>query len=178
MSIDKSRLRTAGIYIIIFLAIVRLLIMPLQRSLDAKKSLLSEKLELYSTRQALSERQAGDDLKQLKESDVREIAGALYPKDTPLTWIQAEVLKDLIGNIEKNGLTVTGFEMPDAAAGKNISEANVILRMQGQPSAMVELLRGIQKTGRLLSIKIFETTPGGNMQSFTLTISAFRAEKP
>lgn len=178
MSIDKSGLRTAGIYLIAILAIARLLIMPMQRMLDTKKSLLSEKLELSSTRQSMLERQTGKALKPFNESDAKKIAGALYAQGIPLTEIQAQVLKDLIDRAEKKGITVLNFEMPDAAAGKNISEANIIIRMQGQTPAMLELLGEMQKSDKLISVKIFETLPSGAVQHFTLTVSAFRAEKP
>lgn len=178
MSIDKSRLRTAGIYLIAILAIARLLIMPMQRMLDTKKSLLSEKLQLSSTRQSLLERQAGNALKAFNESDAKKIAGALYAQGIPLTEIQAQVLKDLIDRAEKKGITVLNFEMPDAVAGKNISEANIIIRMQGQTPAMIELLGEMQKSDKLISVKIFETLPAGAVQNFTLTVTAFRAVKP
>lgn len=178
MSIDKSRLRTAGIYLIAILAIARLLIMPMHRMLDTKKSLLSEKLELSSTRQSLLERQTGKALQAFNESEAKKIAGALYAQGIPLTDIQAQALKDLIDRAEKKGITVLNFEMPDAVAGNNVSEAVIIIRMQGQTAKMIELLGEMQKSDKFISVKAFETLPAGDMQSFTLTVSAFRAGKP
>lgn len=173
---NPAWIRVIGIYLILLLAAMRFLIVPMQGALKEKKALLSEYQELYRARQSLLEKQSGGK-DGMKEDEMEKASRLLYPYDSPISAIQADILKDLMAGAEKNGLTVINFELPEVAVGKDISEATVILRLRGQPSAAIELLSAIEREPRILSVKGFEASKQGDGHVFVFTVSAFRVEK-
>lgn len=169
--------RNTALYLVLLLSVIRFLMVPMQTSLKGKKTMLTEYQELYLTKLSLRERQTGAGRDDISGAERERLAALLYPRESSFSAIQADIIKGLTAEAEKGGLTVINFELPDALVGKNISEANVILRLKGQTSAAIELLEGIKRRSRLLRIKGFETSRMGNDRLFTITVSAFRIEK-
>lgn len=169
--------RNTALYLVALLSVMRFLIVPMQASLKGKKTMLTEYQELYQAKRSLIERQTGAGRDDISSAERERLSAALYPKESTFSSIQTDVLKGLTAEADKGGLAVINFELPDAIRGRDISEANVILRLKGQPSAAIDMLEGIEREPKLLNIKGFETSRFGNDQIFIITVSAFRIEK-
>ena len=168
-------IKKIGIYVIIILALIRVVIYPLHASLQEKKILLGEWYENYRIKSQVFERQ--------RESQGTKIVvekSSLFPhlfgKGDSDPYIQSDVLEWVTRIAEKKGFTVLNFEMLEPIAGKGVSEVPIVVRLKGMPGPFIEILEAIEKSERVLSIRSTEITKSGQDQVFSLTISAFRAE--
>ena len=170
-------IKTLGTYVVVLLVIIRFMIIPLYNTLAEKKLLVTERQELLKSKQSLLEKQATDKDSHRAPVDRQTLAELFYPKHSPDTAIQADLIKNLIEIAEKKRLKVINFEMPDVAREKELSEVGAILRLQGQPLGLVELLRAVDNWPKPLRVKSLESARSGADYNITVTVSAFRIER-
>jgi len=167
--------KTTGVYVILILAVLRFLVYPLHSAVKDRKALLVSRQEAYALKTRLLE-QAKHARDEENVRNTEKIRSGLYPKETRISDIQADVLAFLSQRSEGKGLTVSGFEMPDVVVGKGVSEIPVILKLAGGSKAFVELLKGIRENNKTLVVKAMEISAGSQNTTFLMTVSAFRTE--
>lgn len=101
----------------------------------------------------------------------------LFDKGIQSSYIQSDLLEKVTKMAENKGLTILNFEMLEPAAGKNMSEIPILVRMRGTSRAFIETLEFVEKSERVLSIRSMEISRGTDDQLFSLTLSAFRLER-
>lgn len=174
MNLKASKLKTLGLYLVFLLALVRFGLLPLHNALITKKTVLAEKAEVYSTKQALLQRQGREAQKNISPADSQDSIEYLYPQDMPLSAVQAEAATALIEKAGGKGLTVINFELSETVPGESLTEASVIFRFSGRQAAVIEFLEELEKSKKRLNIKSFETYKSGEEQFVTATIAAYR----
>lgn len=167
--------KNVGIYLVLILAVLRLIVYPLHISLKDKRAAYNDLQQTHATKTRLLER-----LHSVKNDDAnrdqKKARQALYESNTRITEVQAVMLTDLSEMAVKRGLTVSGFETPEAVAGKKISEVTVVLKLKGNASSLIEMLRAIPQHKKAFVIKAMEITTTSENMNFTLTVSAYRME--
>lgn len=172
----QREIKTIGVYIIVILALMRFVVYPLHTSVEEKKLMLSEQYESYRLKYQLLERHGQI---QGRKTSVEKAAlfPHLYDREISHSYIQTDVLEEIIKLAEKKGMTVVNFEMLEPIVGKSLSEAPVLVRLKGMPRAFMELLKTMETGKKALSIKSIEVSRSGQELMFSLTIFAFRTEK-
>jgi hypothetical protein len=169
-------MQVIGLYILVILALLRFLIFPLHGAVEKKKILLEEQLETYRLKYQIQERQRGNQGPNLVvEKSV--LFPSLYDKGNSYSFIQSDVIEQVMKLAEKTGLTVQNFEMLVPSAGKGISEVPVLIRLKGQPGGFIEILKAIEMGKKILTIKSMEINRTDPDFTFSLTLSAFRVER-
>ena len=172
----QKDIKVIGLYLVVILAILRFLVYPLQGAVASKKVILGEQGESYRLKYQLLERkgqvQSGGSV---VTRDA--VSPYLYDGGISLTQIQAEVIEEVAKLAEKKGMTVLNFEMPEAVAGKKVTEVSVQIRLKGKPDAFRDLLAAIGEVKGILSVKSMEINLLSDQEfSYMLVISAFRME--
>lgn len=172
---DRATLRKIGIYIVVILALLRLAAVSLGNSIDAKKEVIRENYDTYRAKAALIERyrNKGSGTVKIPEAQKDAVLNRLYASGLKQENIQAEALKNLLKIAEKNRMDVVNFEILDIAHGRTVSEIPFVLRLKGQPKAMLEMLGEIEKSDKIFSIKIFEASKMGQDFTLNMTVSVF-----
>jgi hypothetical protein len=174
----QKRIRVAGIYIILILALLRFLVYPLHGVVATKKVVLAEQREAYQIKSSLLARHSAKPAQEAKPVvDKASVSPYLYEKEKSISLIQADVLESIIAYAQEKGLTVLNFELPDAVAGKNFSEVPVLVRLSGKPDGLMDTLRMVGSQKRALNVKSAEITRSGQGLTLILTLSAFRMER-
>jgi Tfp pilus assembly protein PilO len=174
----QQRVRIAGIYIILILALLRFLVYPLHGAVDEQKLVFTEQQEAYQLKKSMLARQAARP--ERKEKPLAETAALysyLYEKEKPLSDIQVDILQLITDYAQKKGLTVLNFELLEAIAGKEFSEVPVLIRLTGKPDLLIDTLGMIGAQKRALNVKSVEITGSGQGLTLVLTVAAFRMEK-
>jgi len=172
----QKALRMVGLYILVVLALARLLVYPMNAAVAAKKISLAEQYEGYKLKYRLSERQKGDH-GSMANVDKTVLFPHLYDKGIAYSHIQTDILEKVIKFGENKKMTLLNFELPEPAIGKNVSEVPVIVRFEGKPLDFMETLEMIEKDTTVLRIKSMEINKTGKDFRYLLTIAAFRVEK-
>lgn len=171
----QKQIRAIGLYLIVLLALLRFLIYPLHAAVEQKKVIMGEQRESYRLKYRIleSERQG-----QARKAvvDEKAVSPHLYDKTLACSYIQADILEQLLKLAEEKGLTVLNFEMMEPIIGKTVSEAPVLIRLSGQSGAFIEVLQAIETGKKALSVKSLEITRTREDLRFSLTLSAFRVE--
>ena len=116
--LKKEDVRTAGIYLVIILALLRLAILPLNNSLAAKKTMLDEYMETYRTRMTTAQKQeSAAEEKSRRSTEEEKVLESLYPKDSSSETIQLAVLRMVMKTAEKEGISILSYEFPGPPAG-------------------------------------------------------------
>ncbi len=172
----QKELRTIGIYVLVILALARLLVYPLHQAVAEKKLLLDERYNSYKMQYQLLERQRGEQGgKMVVDKDV--ISRYLYDKRERVSHIQADVLENFIKMADKKGVNILDFEVLEPVAGKNVSEVPVLVRLEGKPLECIDILKAVEQWDKALKVKSVEINRAGQGLRLFLTMNAFRAEK-
>lgn len=174
--IGKSWAGSAGLYIIILLVLLRFLVYPLHSAVRDRSAALADQRESYGMKMRLLQ-QAELANTGGAAQDSAAIKSAVYPRGTSITEIQAGLVEGVSKSAESRGLTVTGFEMPEAPAGKGITEVPVVLRLKGPARPFIDLLESIQAGKKIIAARTMEITVSGQEMNFTLALRAFRMEE-
>ncbi|HVO67142.1 MAG TPA: hypothetical protein VMT12_11710 [Syntrophales bacterium] len=175
-AIDSNNwVKTIGVYIILILALLRFLIYPLHAAVNDRRAHLALQQETYMLKARILE-QAQQAQSAGVTQDLDKARTALYPREARVSDIQSEMLATILKYSEDKGLTVLGFEMPEAAIGKKISEVPVVLRLAGSARSFVELLKSMKENKKTLAVKAMEISVSGQGMTFSMTVSAFRME--
>ncbi|WP_435547443.1 hypothetical protein [Desulfobacterium sp. N47] len=173
----QKKIRLIGIHIILILALLRFLVYPLHGVVAAKKAVFAEQYEAYQLRNSLLARQIAQPERKAKPViDKSAVDTYLYDKEKGISYIQADVLEWLIAYAQEKGLTVLNFELPEASAGKDLTEISVLIRLSGNADALIDTLKVAGEQKRALKLKSLEITRSGKGLAMFLTISAFRME--
>ena len=172
----QKALRTVGLYILVVLALARLLLYPMDAAVAAKKVSLAEQYESYKLKYRLSERQKADHASRTSV-DRTALLPQLYDKGIAYSHIQTDILEKVIKLAENKKMTLLNFELPEPAIGKSVTEVPVLVRFEGRPLDFMETLEMIEKDTMVLRIKSTEVSKTGKDFHYSLTISAFRVEK-
>lgn len=177
--LKRERLKTAGIYLVIILVVLKFVLIPLSHSVEDKKTLLNEYTETYRTKALIKERQLHTD-KTIDESiseEGKRLFDSLYKKDSAAPVIQSEILMSAIKGAEKNEMDILNFELPDTISGKNLSEISVLLRLKGMPKGLIGLLKEIGNMKRPVDIKGLQIDKSRDEFVYTLTLTTYRIER-
>ena len=168
-------IRVLGLYLIAILILLRFVIYPLHSNLEEKKVLLGEQNENYQIRMRILERQKENP--EVKTAVEREaLSPHLYEKGESNSYIQSDILQQVIRMAEGKGLAVMNFEMLEPIAGKKITELPVLIRVKGKVEGFAEVMGEIEKHKKILSIRSMEISRSGTDQILHLTLSAFKIE--
>lgn len=172
----QEKIRTAGIYLIIILALLRFLIYPLYNGVERQKRLLADQQENYRLKiQVLNSQRSGAPATPLVEK--AEVAPYVYEKTDSLTSIQLDVVNRMSLLAKEKGGELVRFEMLEASLENILSEAPVTLWFSGQPKDLMAVLQGVETTRKSLGIKTMEISKGAKGPLLSLTLSAYRLEK-
>lgn len=177
----QKEMRYIGVYLVVILALVRFLIYPLQASVDGGKKVLAEQYDGYQLKTRLSERQilekkGQEHVTKTPSMDKLSVLSRVYDKGVRFSHIQADIVESLVKIAEKKGMMVLDFELLEPATGRNYSEVPVLIRISGQPGAFIAVLREIEQSVHVLSVKSMEVNRIGTDFRFFATLSAFRTE--
>ena len=173
---SRERLRTLGIYLIVILALFRLVLLPLNNAVKDRKVLLTEYLETYRTKTMTLKKQAGEVENQLTPGQKNRLLTSLYSKGSSDSMIQSDVLRVVIKEAEKNGLMMINFELPETLRDPDLSEIPVLVRLKGSPRAMIRLLEGISQMKALTEVRMLQIEKFSEDWVLILTLSAYRTE--
>ena len=165
-----------GIYVVVILALARLLVYPLHQAVAEKKLLLDERYNSYKIQYQLLERQRGERGGKIVV-DKEVISRHLYDKGVRVSHIQADVLENFIKLADKKGVNILDFEVLEPVAGKNVSEVPVLVRLEGKPLECMDILKAVEQGDKVLRVKSVEINRAGQDLRLFLTMNAFRAEK-
>lgn len=176
---NKNNFKIFGFYVLIILVIGRFLVIPLRNYAEKEKTVLANYTETYRTKSLLVKKhhlkQSGDGTNAAAKSNT--LIMSFYKNNTPYTDIQSEYIQGIIASAEKYGLAVVNFEIPEIIVTKNTSEIPVVVRLKGNPKAIISLLQEMRRWDKIVSFSHFETIKNDQDFVFTLTVSTFRAEK-
>ena len=165
---------SVGIYVIIVLALLRFLVYPLRAAVKDRESALADQYDTYALKSRMLEKTYHDHEGEKTSRDLERLRFSLYARSEQTSKIQAEVLASLSALSEAKGMTVTGFEMPEALAGKKITEVPVVIRLKGRAEAFVELLKTLEKQEKILLVRAVEASATGQDMTISLTVKALR----
>ncbi|MFO0753211.1 MAG: hypothetical protein U0411_07805 [Thermodesulfovibrionales bacterium] len=176
---NREKVKIAGFYLLAVLLLVRFVIVPYRHALEEKRILLREYRETYLMRAAAYERFREEEKARSERNSAAEssLLKSVFPKAEPYASLQAELVREITAQAEKEGLTVLNFEFPDPVFFKTISEVTVVLRLKGEQKGVVALLSGMEKADGTYIVKRFENARSGQDTLCSLTVSAFRREK-
>lgn len=177
---NRDRLKVLGFYVLAALIIARIVIAPLQHSLQEKKSLLREYEEAYRMRtlsfEKYKEQEAGGHRKDAP--DARDFMKSLYGSDIVYSALQSELVEKISEMAAKEGLTLVSFEFAEPTALKAISEVPVVIRVSGEQKSIIALLEDLDRGNMKLVVRRFDNTKNGPYSAqCAMTISAFRLER-
>jgi len=172
----QQTIRLIGLYIVVILTLLRFLVYPLNAALAGKKAVLAEQYAAYESRKQLFARQAAEHAGKPVVDNTSAFA-RLYDKGDGYFSIQSDIFEGIRKFIEKKGLTIVNYELPEPVAGKNVSEVFVVLKLQGKMFDFIETLRMLEEGKRFLRIKVMDINKSGNDFIYSLTIIALRVEK-
>jgi hypothetical protein len=79
---------------------------------------------------------------------------------------------------EKKGTIVLDFEILEPVVGKNVSEAPVLIRLEGKILDFIDILKSIEQGDKALWVKSLEINKvAGQDMRYFLTVTAFRVEQ-
>lgn len=173
----KKELKIIGLYVVIILTFLRFIAYPLYGAVGAKKTAFDDYYATYVLKYRLLENSKTQQ-KGKPVVDKKGLANSFYTKDVRFSNIQADVIETLIKLAEKKGLMVLDFEILEPAAGKNVSEIPVLLRLQGKIIDFIDILKSIEKADKTLSVKSLEINrAAGQDLRYFLTVTVFRVER-
>ena len=171
---SKSWVATIGVYVILILALVRFLIYPLHAAVKDRRAALDDQRERNGIRARILEQ-----LWQSPQKDTAQDAGriraALYTRDVSVSKVQADVVTMVRDLAAGKGMSLTGFEMPEAVTGKKITEIPVVVRLKGRAESFLDVLRTIGKQEKMM-VKAMEVSANGPDLAVSLTMRALRLE--
>ena len=168
-------IRALGLYLIAILILLRFVIYPLQSNLEERKVLLGDQVENYQIKMRILERQKENpEAKTAVDRDA--LSPHLYEKGESNSYIQSDILQQVIKMAEGKGLAVMNFEMLEPIAGKKITELPVLIRVKGKVEGFAEIMGEIEKHKKILSIRSMEISRSGTDQILHLTLSTFKLE--
>jgi Tfp pilus assembly protein PilO len=170
---NNSLMATAGVYVIVILAVTRFLIYPFHASLDNRRSALNDQRGRNHLKTRLLEKARQGQCEDGSQDALRMLT-ALYPREAPISKIQTDVLAMVSEWSESRGITVTGFEMLESISGKKIMEVPVIVRLKGRAEPLLDLLKMIRKHEKILMIRGMEISSTGQELTVSLTMKALR----
>lgn len=168
--------KSVGIAVIVILAVSRFVVYPLHAAIEDRKGMLADQRQTYLLKSRLLA-QARQERKERPAKGQAPSGESLYPREARLADVQADLLESLSKSAEGLGLSVAGFEMPEATAGEAVSEIPVVLKLTGETVAFVNWLRGVRASRKVLAVKTLEISASGKTTSFVATVSAFRRER-
>jgi len=176
-TVRQEKLRTVGIYLILILALLRFLVYPLHGAVEKEKRLYDAQRENYRLKTRLLNQQQQNGNLLSPEVKRTGLAPYLYEKTESLTQIQVDVVQRMSVLAKGKGGELVRFEILETIPEKTLSEAPVTLWFSGQPQALVNILRSVETSEKLLGIKGMEINKGPKDHVLSLTLSAYRLEK-
>jgi Type II secretion system (T2SS), protein M subtype b len=170
---SKGWVADIGIYIIIILAVARFVIYPLHGAIKDRRAAFNDQSETNGIKTRMLE-QARQTPRGGVSQETGRMRSALYPREVAISTIQTNILMQLSALSEGQGMSVMGFEMPEAAPGKKIMEVPVVIRLKGRADSFLEVLKVIRKQEKVLIIKAMEVSATGQDMTFSLTIKALQ----
>jgi hypothetical protein len=176
---NRERLKIIGFYVLAALIIARVVITPLQHSLQDKKALLKEYEDTYKMRMLSFERYKAQEQERNKKTTTVEgtFLESLYGKDIPYIVLQSDVIQNISGLAQKQGVTLLSFNFSEPTPLKMVSEVPIVVQLKGEQKGIVALLREMEKENKKLVVRRFEDAKNGPDFLCTMTVSAFRLEK-
>lgn len=173
----KKELKTIGLYVVVILALLRIIVVPLHGAVAVKKNTFNEYYHSYVVKYRLVEKIKAQQKKK-PATDKQALVHRFYRKDALFSTIQADMIEMLLKLAEKKGFNVLDFEMLEPAVGKDVSEVPVLIRMEGKAIDFIDILKSIAQGEKALQVKSLEINMAtGQEMRYFLTITAFRVER-
>jgi hypothetical protein len=173
----KRELKIIGLYVVVILTLLRFIVYPLYGAVAAKKNTFNEYYDSYVLKYRLFE-QSKTERKSKPAVDKKALTHNFYTKDVRFTNIQADVIEMLLKLAEKKGTIVLDFEILEPVVGKNVSEAPVLIRLEGKILDFIDILKSIEQGDKALWVKSLEINKvAGRDMRYFLTVTAFRVEQ-
>jgi hypothetical protein len=173
----KRDLKIIGLYVVVILTLLRFIVYPLYGAVAAKKNVFNEYYDSYVLKYRFFEK-SKTERKNKPAADNKALTHNFYTKDVRFTNIQADVIEMLLTLAEKKGAIVLDFEILEPVLGKNISEAPVLIRLEGKILDFIDILKSIEHGDKALWVKSLEINKvAGQDMRYFLTVTAFRVEK-
>lgn len=173
----KKELKIIGLYIVVILALLRIVVFPLHGALTVKRNAFHEYYDSYILKYRLFERSKAQE-KNKPATDMKMLFQDHYLKDVRFSTIQVDVVETLIKLAENKGIIVLDFEMLEPVLGKNVSEISVLIRLEGKVLNFNEVLKSIEQGEKALHVKSLEiNNAAGQDMRYFLTVTAFRVER-
>ncbi|MEO0264246.1 MAG: hypothetical protein ABIM17_03245 [candidate division WOR-3 bacterium] len=162
-----------GLYLIIFLFLLKFGYEPLKELIDSRKEALGELSKAYAIKKETYEK-----IKRERENRElsKEVFDLLYSKDISDNRIRTELVNYLVVEAEKRGLGLINFEVSDTKKGKRLSEISALIRLKGNPKAFFEYLSQVENSKKLTVIRSLEITRTGTDFTYIFTVSVFKSE--
>ncbi|HIJ59503.1 MAG TPA: hypothetical protein HPP56_02640 [Nitrospirae bacterium] len=170
---NRQEIRKIAIYLILILAIIRFLIVPQASALKEKQELFQEIKETYEAKLILLQRNQGQEIPEKTSFD----EDSIYDKGVSYTDIQTELLQNVLSIVEREGLSLVNYEMPEATPSKILTDVPVIIRLKGKPQAFNNFLFELLRYDKKIKFRQFETIKQEPDNTFNFTLITFRAEK-
>ncbi|MBF0459167.1 MAG: hypothetical protein HQK99_14850 [Nitrospirae bacterium] len=155
MNISGGNLKKAGLYLLIILSIARFAVVPAQTAVGKRTALVEDYLNTYASKSDLLQRYLAVDVSDDPGLN-NELAALIYPKGSNRTAIQTDIVNLITKTAEANTLTVQNFQLIEGTEDAVLTEASVMVRIQGQLKPMYKFFKTIQDTKPLLRIKSVE----------------------
>ena len=177
--IKREKLRDIGIYLIIILCLLMFVLSPLNKSLKDKKTILNGYLEAYEIKAVLAQRkrQVNETVNKSISEQEKELLASLYTKDSLVSEVQIETLEAVTKSVEKNGLNLIHFQLPDTSVSKDLREISIIISVTGMLKDIIGLLKELNEMKMITDVKYLQISTG-RKQLFTvkLTLVNYRIE--
>jgi len=156
----QEKLKVVGIYLIIILALLRFLVYPLYNAVEEQKRVNNAQQDHYRLKVRLLSQQQQNRNTDSSFVTKAELTPYLYEKSHSLLEIQLEVVEKLKALAREKGAGLVRFEIHETLRGKTLSEAPVTVSFSGPPQALMNILRTVETSRKLLGIKNIESTKG------------------
>lgn len=176
--IRREDLRKVGFYIVILLALANFVIKPLQIDLKHTETRFYQLKQTYLLRKELYEKRLALTKSQPKKDAELEhnILALLYPKSDSYTIIRGKLMKSLTSKAEEKNLVVQSFEFLEVKRSEYLSEIPISLRLKGQIKPLLELIKELETSEKLILVRQLEISPSRPDYNINLMLSVFRSE--
>lgn len=168
MQISRELTKKILLHLLALLILTRLLFYPMYNNYKEKKESLNTKLKNYRTAMILSQSAISPSSNYL----IRKV----FNKTDNVTYIQTLLLSFIQELCQTNNITMLHFEFNEPSIYDKVSEITISIKLEGQPSNMVNFLKNLETYHKIIDIKSFELLEVQSKYSSTIVLTTYRIE--
>ncbi|MEM5821434.1 MAG: type 4a pilus biogenesis protein PilO [Candidatus Aenigmatarchaeota archaeon] len=100
----------------------------------------------------------------------------VFIKTDTVTYIQTLLLSFIQELCQINNITMLHFEFNEPSVYDKVSEITISIKLEGQPSNIVNFLKNLETYHKIIDIKSFELLADQSMYSSTIVLTTYRIE--